>query len=117
MTKILMTNMKIKIRKHITVMKKIINKTEEEEALIERLKSMNLPLKVVNDLIGTISSFGKKMIELEGETSKDKWENRFYSTFSSVRGKSSSTFIAYIQKIGFIFIHEKKLLINLKLVI
>ena len=40
-------------------------KTEELEALIERLMSTNSLLKVVNDVIGTISSCGKNMIEFE----------------------------------------------------
>ena len=38
----------------------VIKKTEEEEALIKRLISMNFPLKVVNSVIGTISSCGGK---------------------------------------------------------
>ena len=41
-----------------------INKTEEEETLIEIFMPMNLPRKVVNYVIGTISSFGKNIIEL-----------------------------------------------------
>ena len=43
----------------------VINKTEEEEALIEILASMNYPTKVVNYVLGTISSCGKKMIKFE----------------------------------------------------
>ena len=45
----------------------IINKTEEEEALIERLISINLPLKVLNYVIGNISSCWKKMIEFKNK--------------------------------------------------
>ena len=40
----------------------VINKTEDEESLIERLMSTNLPLKVVNCVIGTISSCEQNMI-------------------------------------------------------
>ena len=41
----------------------VINKIEEEEALIERLVSINFPLEVVNYMIVHIISCGKKMIE------------------------------------------------------
>ena len=37
----------------------VINKTEEEESLIELFMSINLPFKVLNDVIGTISPRGK----------------------------------------------------------
>ena len=40
----------------------VIDKTEEEEALIERLMSTNSPLEDVNYVIGNISSCGKNMI-------------------------------------------------------
>ena len=40
----------------------VINKTEEEEALIERLMSMDFPLKFLSYVIGTISSYKQKMI-------------------------------------------------------
>ena len=43
----------------------VINKTKEEEAYIEHLDSMGFPYKVINYVIGTISSCGEKMIELE----------------------------------------------------
>ena len=39
--------------------------------------SMNYPLKVVNDVIGTIDSYDQKIIEFEKKRkkpSKDKWE-------------------------------------------
>ena len=41
---------------------RVIKKTEEEEALIELLTSMNSPTKVVNYVLGTISSCGENMI-------------------------------------------------------
>ena len=40
----------------------VINKTKEEEAFIKMLMSMNFPLKVVNSVIGNISSCKKQMI-------------------------------------------------------
>ena len=55
----------------------VINKTEEEKALIELLMSTNFPLKDVNHVIGTISSCSKNMVEFEKLIkipSKYKWE-------------------------------------------
>ena len=60
-----MKNIKIKITQLLKMMKVCIKKTEEEEALIECLMSMNSPLKFINDAIGTITSCEKKMIEFE----------------------------------------------------
>ena len=48
----------------------VINKTKEEESLIECLMLMNLPSKVVNDVIGNISSCRKNMIESLKENKK-----------------------------------------------
>ena len=40
----------------------VINKTKEEEDLMDRLMSMNFPRKVINDVIGTINSCRGEMI-------------------------------------------------------
>ena len=40
----------------------VINKTKEEEELIRRLMSMNFQQKVIQYVIGTVTSCGKKMM-------------------------------------------------------
>ena len=43
----------------------VINKIKEEEAFIRRFISMNFQQEVIKYVIGTITSCGKKVIELE----------------------------------------------------
>ena len=50
-----MLNKKMKITQLLKIVFSV-NKTEEEEAFIERLMSKNFPRKVVNYVIGTINS-------------------------------------------------------------
>ena len=66
-----MLNKKMKITQLLKIIF-AINKTEEEEAFIERLISINFPLKVINYVIGNNNSCDQKTTKNEKfrETSK-----------------------------------------------
>ena len=50
----------------------VINKTEVEKSLTDRLMSMNTLVEFIQYVIGTISSCEQKMIEMGKKSSKDK---------------------------------------------
>ena len=59
-----MLNKKMKITQLLKIIF-AINKTEEEEAFIERLISINFPLKVINYVIGNNISCDQKTTKFE----------------------------------------------------
>ena len=80
---------------------------------MERLMSINLPRKVINDVIGTITSCGGKWQnrkkKMKNPNQRYMGNNWRYSNIDIGRGKPSSTFNVYVQRLVYIYTTEKQM--------